>query len=57
MKPNTIHSKEYCEKRIKEIKLKNKGKEDDMSLGDIMLLEVFEDILKKYIADEQNTNH
>lgn len=57
MKPNTIHSKEYCEKRIKEIKLKNKGNEDDMSLGDIMLLEVFEDTLKKYIADEQNTNH
>ena len=46
MKPNTIHSKEYCERRIYEIKTKNKEKE--MSLGDTLLLDNFEKILKQY---------
>jgi len=46
MKPNTIHSKDYCIKRIAEIKAKNKGKE--MSLGDVLMLDNFEKILKQY---------
>lgn len=45
---NTIHSKEYCLKRIKEIKAKNKGKEEDMSLGDILLLDKFEKLIQEY---------
>lgn len=44
---NTIHSKEYCLKRIKEIKAKNKGKKDT-SLGDVLLLDRFKKILKEY---------
>jgi hypothetical protein len=43
---NTIHSKEYCIKRIAEIKAKNKNKE--MSLGDALMLGNFEKILKAY---------
>ena len=50
---NTIHSKEYCIKRIKEIKAKNKGKE--MSLGDVLLLDNFETILKEY-KQHENTS-
>ena len=45
---NTIHSKEYCIRRIKEIKAKNKGKDREMSLGDILLLDNFKKILKQY---------
>jgi hypothetical protein len=43
---NTIHSKEYCIKRIAEIKAKNKNKE--MSLGDVLMLDNFKRILKSY---------
>jgi hypothetical protein len=43
---NTIHSKEYCIKRIAEIKAKNKNKE--MSLGDVLMLDNFKRILKAY---------
>ena len=44
---NTIHSKKYCLKRIKEIKTKNKGKKN-ISLGDVLLLDRFKKILKEY---------
>ncbi len=44
---NTIHSEEYCKRRMQEIRDKNKNKED-WSLGDILLYDNFEKILKKY---------
>jgi len=45
---NTIHSKEYCERRMKEIRDKNIQKE--WSLGDILMYDNFEKILKQYKA-------
>ena len=51
MKPNTIHSKEYCKKRIKEIQEKNKLKE--MSLGDVLLLDHFKKLLKEFTEAEK----
>jgi hypothetical protein len=49
---NSIHSEEYCKRRIKEIRLKNKDKE--MSLGDALLLAHFLKILKEYKQQKQN---
>ena len=49
---NSIHSKEYCIKRIAEIKAKNKNKE--MSLGDVLMLDNFKKILKAYNGIKQN---
>jgi hypothetical protein len=49
---HTIHSKNYCKNRIKEIRAKNKGKE--MSLGDVLLLENFKKVLKSYNVKPKN---
>jgi len=43
---HTIHSEEYCIRRIKELKEKNLHKE--WSLGDTLLLDNFEKILNQY---------
>ena len=44
---NTIHSEEYCRKRLKELKEKNGGRKE-WSLGDSLLYENFTRILKEY---------
>ena len=44
---NSIHSEAYCKQRIKEIRLKNKGRKE-MSLGDVLLLANFKRVLREY---------
>jgi len=53
---NTIHSEEYCRKRLKELKEKNEGRKE-WSLGDSLLHENFTRILKEYQKEKNYPKH